>query len=570
MALSDLIPAAAKSWASNYVTISPKAGSSPEPQAAPNRGPVAQGGLFGKSVSGYRAPTTHTPLSSSNNAKPLERREAAQVARKLRAELGIIKALFENTARFSLGSGLQPTSMCRDKEWADMANDIFEAVSTSKTFDVREGLTFKQMQKLVLPDVICDGDAGAAPTRGPNGDPRLQLFPMHAIGSCAGESIFDGRGEWEDGLMRGPEGAKVAFRILKNNKLGAAGRSRGFFDYPAASFYHIGRADRILGNRPMSWLYHGDKSAAKILDLNTLEMAAKTLNSYFAAAIKTRSGDMPDALAGMMARHDDDVDEVVDPDAPEPTAEEKASQVEKLEQRVIDFYGVGGAILPLEKDQEFQFFKNDRDTTSTTDFIQYLITDIATGFGVPWQFIWGVSGMAGPYARMIMQQADWFFTDVADMMVGDFCQPVWEGIIQDAMTPTMMPNGRIQGPILRAPRAGSNWRAVQWQGPGSMTIDKGRDGKLYIEMIKSGIGRRSKWNQMTGNGGMAECFAAIDEIQELIKYCDDTEVPHQYYFGSEFAKQGISAPHGGGGPNADAVAASVVSMLVERGLIREP
>ena len=103
-----------------------------------------------------------------------------------------------------------------------------------------------------------------------------------------------------------------------------------------------------------------------------------------------------------------------------------------------------------------------------------------------------------------------------------------------------------------------------------MTIDKGRDGKLYIEMIKSGIGRRSKWNQMTGNGGMAECFAAIDEIQELIKYCDDTEVPHQYYFGSEFAKQGISAPHGGGGPNADAVAASVVSMLVERGLIREP
>ena len=75
---------------------------------------------------------------------------------------------------------------------------------------------------------------------------------------------------------------------------------------------------------------------------------------------------------------------------------------------------------------------------------------------------------------------------------------------------------------------------------------------------------------MTGKGGMSECFAAIDELKVLIKYCDDQGVPPEYYFGKEFSKNGISAPAVGGGVDADEVAASVVTMLIEQGLIQQP
>lgn len=520
--------------------------------------PIKPTNVFGNPAGGFHSPAAYGSMKSFRVPKPKERREAIVNARKLRAQLGIMKALGENTARHALGNGLQPGSLCQDKEWRPYALDYFHSIVGTKRFDIRGESDFFQLQKLVLTDVIFDSDAGVVPTRDRDGNPRLQLFPTEAIGDCGGASVFDGfGGRWEEGILRSEAGERLAYRILRERRPGAPGTFKPYFDYDARNFFYIGRTDRINGGRPMPWMYHGDQSALNILNLNNLQMAKERLNAYFVAAIKTRDGGLPFSLEDAM--REEDISTTADTGEDAPTRAE--SQVAKAEKRIIDLFGQG-ALLPLEKDQEFQFFNNSSDSQSFRSFIEYLIADIATGFGVPWQFVWGLTGMAGPYTRLVLQQADWFFQDVQSMMITDFCQPVWEGVIEDGMN-----RGK-----LRLPKAGTNWRASQWQGPGSMTIDKGRDGKLYLDMVKSGMGRRSTWNRLTGLNGMPECFAAIDELKELMEYCDNQLVPREYYFGREFGTAGgYGAATQPGQPDpeeaATNIAEQVVEMMLSRGLV---
>jgi hypothetical protein len=54
-----------------------------------------------------------------------------------------------------------------------------------------------------------------------------------------------------------------------------------------------------------------------------------------------------------------------------------------------------------------------------------------------------------------------------------------------------------------------------------MTIDKGRDGKLFRDLVNSGMETRSLWHEMNGRNGGQSRKAVIAEIIEDIKECQD-------------------------------------------------
>ena len=491
--------------------------------------PSAPASPFSPPPSGYNSQVTYSPLRDYRDVRPQDRRDAVKVSRYLRAKLGLVKALFENTARYSLGRGLVPSSSCLDEEWARLADEYFHTVTHRKEFDVREELTFYGMQRLLLPDVMCDGDAGVAKVRGEDGNPQLQIFPTEAIGNAIGEAIYDPMGTWREGILRNAAGKAIRFRVLKETRREVAPivampeGSRRYYDYQARDFLHLGRTDRINANRPMPWLYHGDGCALQILDLNTLEMETRKLHAFFAGTLESESGAPPVSMEDLLSRELDSVRDV----APDGTVGTKT--VER------DFLNIHGAanMIPLARGEKANFFKDGRDATSFTDFIEYMVTDIAMGFGVPREFIWGLASLSGPSARLVLQQADWFFSDAADMLVTKFCQPVWEAVVADGMN-----RGQLDPPQT------GNWRAVSWQGPGSMTIDKGRDGKLYLDLVRSGMGTRSAWFEMTGKDGRTEMRKAIEELRWAMDECDRRGVPYSLFFGPEVAQalQGGATP----------------------------
>jgi capsid protein len=229
-------------------------------------------------------------MTNLRDAVPSERKDAVRNSRFLRAKVGIFKALYQNTARYALGRGLMPSSACADRDWAQMADQAFQEWASRKTYDIREEMTFFESQKVVLPDVMCDGDAGAAPVRDYDGNPRVQHFPSDVIGDSTGTSIFgNGTGRWRDGILRNAVGTPVAYRVLRDPvERMRDPASRAYWDYPAKGFWHIGRNDRINANRPLPWIHHGDQSALNILDLNILEMQAAKLNKIGRASCRER------------------------------------------------------------------------------------------------------------------------------------------------------------------------------------------------------------------------------------------------------------------------------------------
>lgn len=497
------------------------------PMASATSGPVVPPGqqpAFGDSTHGARTRPTGT-LAEMRDAKPRARREAMANSRFLRAKLGVVKALYDSTARYSLGTGLLPKSYCEDEEWGKRADEMFLDWASRHTYDVREGMDFFRAQKVVFPDVQCDGDAGAVPVRDLDDEPRVQHFPSELIDDATGPSVFAPEGSsarWREGILRSAVGTPIAYRVLREPELGRYGvglsGQRRYWDYPARNFWHVGRPDRLNANRPLPWLYYGDQAAVNILDLNTLEMQAAKLNSYFAAAIrKAEGGGMPAGFLELMERETETV--------PAGTDEEGNPQTREIERSYLNLFG-GAGIPVLEPGEELQFFKNDRPSTTFAGFMEYLVADIATGYGIPWQFVWGLVGLAGPAARLVLQKADWFFTDSASVMVSHYCQPIWESYVGD----------RMNRGLLRAPRPGTNWRAVQWQGPGSLTIDKGRDGKLYLDLVKNGMGTRTAWFEMTGKNGAAEIRRVVREIREIMEICGAEGVPVEYVLGDQAAR----------------------------------
>jgi capsid protein len=500
---------------------------------------------FGTGSSGMRSSATFWPLKDLREAKPVDRRESQKTSRWLRNRLGLAKALFEGTARHALGEGLSPSSDSGDREYDKRVDDLVDQIANRPTFDVRREHTFYRMQPLLLQDMICDGDAGAAKVRSAENLPCLQLFSAEAIDNNGTEAMSEG---WREGILRNLEGAALKYRIIKEPVPGQAWGPRRSWDYQASEFLHVARFDRININRPMPWLNHGHGSCVTMLDLRELELKVAVLNSYFAGAITTPDGEAPDAIAEALVNRRAKKNNQ--------KADGTTEQVDTV-RKYAEFFG--GAALPvLREGEKLEFFRNDRQSSTFTGFIDWLVNDIAWGLGVPPQFVWAVMGMTGPNARLILQQSEWFFKHLQSVMVERFCQPVWESLVAEALNRN----------IIKPPKAGAVWNAVHWQGPQSMSIDKGRDGQLFKDLVNGGMMARSEWHEMNAKHGRNHRRRIMDELAEDLEYCKTKGIPMELYFGTAPGQMG--AP--GAGRNAEVepekIAEQVVNLLDAQGYFR--
>lgn len=462
---------------------------------------------FGTGNTGLRTNTTWLPVRDLREARPQDRRESIKTSRWLRNRLGLAAALFEGSARHAIGSGLSPTTDSGDMEYDKRADDHFETLANTRAFDIREEHTFYSLQKPVLSDMMCDGDCGAAKVRDDAGAKRLQLFPTEAIGNTGTERPLEG---WRDGIRRNLAGTPLQYRILKEPTPG--NYAPGKFDYFPDQFLYIANHNRININRPMPWLNHGHGCAISILDLRELELKRAALNAFFAAVITTPDGEAPDPIA----------DALIQRRSSKTTQKSDGTTTTTDTTRTFADFAGGAAMPVLRTGETINFLKNDGQSATFTGFLDWLVNDIAWGFGVPPQFVWSILGMTGPNARLILQQSDWFFKHLQEIMIQCYCQPIWESIIGDALNTG----------ALTLPKHGGNWKNVRWQGPQSMSIDKGRDGTMYQGMVNSGMLARSEWHEANGKAGRRARTRIIDELAEDIQYCQTKAVPIELYFGT--------------------------------------
>lgn len=479
---------------------------------------------------GTRTSTFSFPLDSRKEINPVERRELIKKSRSLRNNLGLARRIINGTARYSIGKGLVPSAATSDSKFNQAADAYFDRWAMSTRCDTSNRLNFYGMQRVILREMFTDGEVFAVQARDRNKRCQLQLLKTERIGTGR---IPDLDSTMNDGIKTDSEDRPISYRILAYDRKTSLERHQ---DYSAEDVIHIFDPERIGQGHGLPWLYHGQNSALDILDTTALEKAAVKLHSYFAAAITTPTGKTPNGVRAKAAE-----------------ATGAAGTGATDDQRQYQNFMGGAAVPVLKKGEEIKFFTSDRPSVTFAGFIDFLVRDIALGFGVTPEFIWSVAGMGGANTRFILQDAEWFFEEIRQLLIDLFCQRVYSWVIA---------NGIVNGELPEC--EDDNWHACNWQGPASLTVDRGRDGRLYMELVSGGMMSRQSWWSAQGQDGLKMRKAIIDEIAEDMAYCKEKGVPYGLYFGAKPGQPGLESVTGDTLPSDAKEKLEMIDELIER------
>lgn len=464
------------------------------------------------------SPTRTNPSGMTKDARReltgFTRTQLVRKSRWLYNNMGLLKRMIKGVARYSIGSGITPIP--------DTGNDVFDAQLTtyfgnwadnSANCDVRNKLSFWRMQKAVLRGMFRDGDAWALKVIGQDqsgtglavqpSQLRVQWLESHRIGNLMDSSYgYDDKG-YKDGVKTDLPGAATNYRILidKNPKaMDLTGEL--LVDY--SQMIRVYDPERAEHDRGVPWIHHGQNSCLDIMDLVALEKHAVKLHSALAAAIKKKTADA--SKTGFTG----DLVKEKQPNRPGQAAP----------QRLIAFenFMSGAGILQLGQDEEFDLFNSTRPSITFAGFIDFLVRDIAWGFGVSPEFIWSVAGLGGTNSRVILEDAKWFFEEIQDLMVHLFCQPIYMTVIAIG----------IERGELVVPAGIEDPYSCNWQGPAKVTVDQGKEGQLELERLASGCGTWEEFWAARGKSGRVQVKKRIDEIAEAMDYAKTKKVPFDY------------------------------------------
>lgn len=453
------------------------------------------------------------PIDSRREVTYRTRIELVKKSRWLSNNLGIYRRFTNGTARYAVGCGIVHSPATEDKPWNVLADSYFDDWASNEVIcDVRGRINFWKMQKSLCQAMIRDGDGFAIKVgngtqtlpSGKNvpGLPQLQWLESNYVANLQNYSSINGVDDegFKDGIRSNSFGKVAAYRVLQDTQPNLYDL-RDSLIIPADAMRHVYDAERATAIRGLPWAYHGMNSALDIMDAVSLEKAAWKLHSTLAGSIKKKSGDAgKGSFSGDLLK------------VPGTTGDGKP--------RVIAYenFASGAAILQLGLDEEFELFSSKRPNTAFAEFVNFLVRDMAWGFGVSPEFMWSVAGLTGPNSRLVIEDCNWFFEEVQDLIVNLLCRPIYTWVISRAII-------RGELPECKDP----NWWRCHWQGPAKVTIDEGRAGILELAQIDAGLGTREEFWAKRGRGGRKQMMARVDEIADEKAYCKSKGVDYAEY-----------------------------------------
>ena len=470
--------------------------------------------LFPSATSGpTRTSTAMFPLGSRHENKPADRKALVQKSRFLRKACGLIRGLYEKPVGYSVDGGLIASSDTGDVEFDKAADNYFEEWAQSP-IDVTGAWDFYRAQAMLAEEVHTDGEIYALKVRAYWSDRcQFQFLRSHQIGDAISARDLP-NAKFVDGILPNSLGRPMQYRVLQDPLTGSV-TNTAFRDYAAADMLHI-REPRLGGLRGLPWAYHGENSAIDILDMGSLAKVSEKLNVALAGVL-TKTGAKPGQLGppmDMSAIFGDSPTNTANGTGGSPGAPGQANGQVSWE----TIMG-GGAIPVLEDGQTLTPIDLSRKGQQTwIPSAEYFIRDIAVGYGVSYEFIWNPEALGGPSARFMLEDLVRFCRRDRRMLVAHFCQPV-----RDWVLATGIMRGEL--PECKTP----NWKQCLWMSPEEVTIDKGRMGALFKQLLDAGMITLDEWWAMLNKDGRKMRKKRILEISEDLAECARLGVPYELY-----------------------------------------
>ncbi|WP_141732428.1 phage portal protein [Oligoflexus tunisiensis] len=394
---------------------------------------------------------------------------------------GIARGAVENFVTNVVSDGIRPQARidheligipeAKARELERRAERIFELHMKSDTADFHGKASFPMMQAQVLRAAFLDGDCVAirrhAKRPGAILSTTVQLIDGARLQNpdrCTDPNIDIREGvELRDGFP-------IAYHIVKAGPDRFVGRETvrvpRFDDEGMPLALHVYH-QRLLGQS------RGEPALAPIIEkfkqisrYSDAEIAAAVINAYFSMFVTSESD-----IFG------NDIDAIEDRDSP-PTG-----QVEPKRQMVKFGPGKLVRLLPNEK---ISAAAPGRPNSNYDPFVQAVIKQIGIGLSIPYEVLTQHFQSSYSAARGAILEAWKAFKTRRAWLVSEFCQPVWEWVITDAIR-----SGMLEAPeFFKDPLKRRAYLCTQWCGSEMESIDPLKEARANEVDIENGVKSR--------------------------------------------------------------------------------
>lgn len=433
------------------------------------------GGYTGARNNRRATQTWNVASGSADNVSledlPVLRDRSRDLLRNAPLAIGAVNTVITNV----IGTGLKPQSHI-DREilrpylktdeameaWESKAERIFKMWAESRDCDLTRCQTFEEMQSLVMRSCLESGDVFV-----------LRKYKERA-GNPFGTTLqvveadrVDGPSVGNDNIIAGVEidadGAPVAYHIANrhpdDNDKGALSYARvpAFDECNHRQVLHVFTRTRPSLTRGIPYLAPVIESLKQLDRYTEAEIMAAVISSMFTIFVKTES---EEGLAPMS-----------------PLGEDKSPA------RPRDYKIAPGAILDLQPNEDIQIADPKRPNQAFDGFVQSILRQIGVALEIPFEIL--IKHFTASYsaAQAALVEAWKTFSTRRKWLAAQFCQPVWEMVITEAVAKGILDApGFFSDPFVRAAYLGT-----EWVGPPRGQIDQLKEIRAAAYRVNIGV-----------------------------------------------------------------------------------
>lgn len=449
-------------------------------------------------------------LDTRKEITSYSRTEILRRARFLYANTGVARRMINGLARMICGTGLVYQAMTSDREWNKLAEAYVESIWRSRhAYDLGGRYNGYSSQMATMRFRFRDGDCAQVLARDEQtGAPRFAFYEAHQIGTSslyASPASVEG---WNDGVYVGPHNNPLGYRIL--------GDAGNYADLDAGSVLFQCDYERGGQSRGLSALSHAINHLLDATEIKSyIKMGVKLTNRH-GYWIETAAGSSAggSTLAGAAGGKPATV--VQTPSGP--------INIDKI---------LGGGEIPfLGAGQSIKFNTAANPHPNQLQLLEHLIREAS--WGLPWggmspELLWNITALGGAGTRFVMGDAQSFIEAGQQALVDDKCQPDVEFILACGMQ-----TGRV--PRCKDPQ----WWKSRWITPPRITVDFGRDGKLYLDQIARGALTFSRFHGWSGYDAYPEIDRWLDEMAYWKKGAEDRKLDPALVLSAVYGRAGVA------------------------------
>lgn len=465
------------------------------------------------------------PYDSRQEIRSWDRRQLTVKSRSMHNNLGFLRGIVRTTKNMTVGWGNVPVPRSSDRYFNQQALAYWKRWANRKTCDIRGKHNHAGLQRQAVHELLVDGEIFTIRVRDQFGRHQRQMIKTEQVGPARNERSK----LWVDGILYNAVDRPTTYRVLQNGPA-ASGAAQAYRDVPARDMAHLFDAERATQQRGLPWAYAGLNSMMDVLDLSAFERIAHKLNAAIVASVTTKDGSMPASMRAMMSNQE--------------ASAEGATSAERT-RLAPQFLDIHGTRIPLfNAGENLTFNSQQRNAVNVVEFTGWLLRDVATGFGLPLEVVWDMATLGGATIRASLEMAGRFFESVQMLLIDDFCQPDWESVIGTALLAGLYPADYPLVEPLDPPKGWEGWNTVEWRGPRNITVDRGKDGRLYLEQVARGMMTKEEWWHGLGEDAEEMERRSVDEIQVGLEDWVGRGLPEAAFWLRLFGQAGASVSAG--------------------------